>query len=43
MKLEYTKPTIEIEEFETEDIITLSDPSVLDQYDSTYEDWFSDN
>lgn len=43
MKLEYTKPTIEIEEFDTEDIITLSDPSVLDQYDSTYDDLFSNN
>ncbi len=43
MKLEYIKPIIEIEEFETEDIITLSDPTVLDQYDSTYDDLFLDN
>lgn len=40
MKLEYTKPTIEIEEFESQDVITLSDPSVLNQYDSTYEETF---
>lgn len=43
MKLEYIKPMLEIEEFETEDVITLSDPTVLDQYDTTYDEYFGDN
>lgn len=31
MKLEYTKPELELELFEVEDVITLSEPGVLDE------------
>lgn len=31
MKLEYTKPELELELFEVEDVITLSEPGTLDE------------
>lgn len=43
MKLEYTKPELEIEVFETEDVITISVLNSLDDPNGTYEQLFGSN